>query len=72
MSTEKQSINRPLVVKKREAFRMMGLAPSTAYLLEKTDPTFPKDIELSPGRKGKIVAEIEEWVAQRAAAREVA
>lgn len=62
---------RPLVVPLATGFAMVGVGRSTGYKLLATDPTFPRPIECSPGRKGLIVAELEAWVAERAARRSV-
>ncbi len=60
---------KPLVVPLDVGFNMIGVGRSTGYKLIETDPTFPKPIQLSPGRKGLIVAECEEYVAQLASRR---
>lgn len=62
----------PMVVPLLEGFALVGVKRSTGYRLLDSDPTFPRPVQLSPGRKGLIVAELEAWVAARAAAREVA
>jgi predicted DNA-binding transcriptional regulator AlpA len=48
-------------------FQMVGVSRSTGYRLIAEDPSFPRPVECSPGRKGLIVAELEQWVAERAA-----
>lgn len=60
---------RRIVVPLAEGFAMVGLKRSTGYRMLEEDPTFPRPIMLTPGRKGFIVSELEEWVRQRAAAR---
>ncbi|ORE92698.1 hypothetical protein ATO13_17294 [Stappia sp. 22II-S9-Z10] len=70
MGSEYSGAAKPLVVPLVAGFRMVGIGRSTGYKLIETDPTFPKPIDCSPGRKGLIVAELESWVAQRASRRD--
>jgi len=45
-----------------------GVHRTTVRRWVHTDPTFPKPVKLSPGSTRWCLAEIEEWVATRAAA----
>jgi predicted DNA-binding transcriptional regulator AlpA len=49
---------------------LAGASESTEDRLRKTDPTFPRRVELSAGRFFYIKAELEAWVASRIAARD--
>ena len=61
---------RPIVVPLKEAHKMIGVGRSTFYELLK-EPEFPRPVEIMPGRKSFVVAEIEGWVAERIARRNV-
>ncbi len=60
-----QSVQVPLVLRKKQMLAMVGLSESTIYALRKAGK-FPEPIQLSEKAMGWRGAEIEEWVATRA------
>ena len=57
-------MNRNYVVNERERRKMTGLSRSTWHRLEKRGEV-PARIQLSPGRVGWMVADLEEWISSR-------
>lgn len=48
-----------------EACLLLGLKRTTLYVLESTDPTFPRKVVLAPRRVGFMRTELEAWLADR-------
>jgi len=44
---------------------VMGFSRSTGYVLENTDPTFPKRRQLTEGRVGWLRQDLEAWANSR-------
>jgi predicted DNA-binding transcriptional regulator AlpA len=47
-----------------------GISESTAHRLEQTDPSFPRRIEISPGRLAYAAEELDAYVAEKVAQRD--
>lgn len=65
------------IIRFREVEAITGLARATVYKRLKDDPTFPRPVSLSNSKSrgspvGFVLAEIQTWVRQRIALREVA
>jgi prophage regulatory protein len=65
------------IIRFGELEAMTGLARPTVYRRMKDDPTFPRPVPLSDSKSrcapvGWILAEVQEWIRQRIALREVA
>jgi predicted DNA-binding transcriptional regulator AlpA len=54
-----------LVTTLTEACLILGVKRSTMYVLEATDPTFPRKIRLSARRVGFMRSELEAWLVAR-------
>ena len=52
----------------RDAARFAGVTEQTVWRWRKTDPTFPRPVQLSPGCVRFKLAELEVWEATRTAA----
>lgn len=59
-----QSIQMPLVLRKKQMLAMVGLSESTVYVLRRAGK-FPEPIQLSKSAMGWRGADIEKWVATR-------
>ncbi|MEX6508920.1 helix-turn-helix transcriptional regulator [Jiella sp. M17.18] len=53
----------------KEACQMLGVSRTTLWQMGK-DPTFPKPITISAGRKGFVASELEAFIKARIAARD--
>jgi prophage regulatory protein len=60
-----------LILRESDVRRRTGLSHSTIWRLRKKD-RFPKPIRLSPQLIGWLVSDIDGWLAERVAEREVA
>ena len=56
----------PLVLRKKQVLRMVGLSASTVYSMQKAG-NFPQPIKLSQRTTGWLTADIEHWLAPRLA-----
>jgi predicted DNA-binding transcriptional regulator AlpA len=57
------------VLRMRQLVERTKLSRATLYVLEATDPTFPKKIKLSARTIGFLESEVDSWIAARALAR---
>ena len=53
----------PAILRLEDLIKYIGLGRSAVYKLGKTDPTFPKRVQLSDRAVGWRRSEIDEWVA---------
>ncbi|MCE7028921.1 helix-turn-helix transcriptional regulator [Jiella avicenniae] len=53
----------------KEACQMLGVSRTTLWQMGK-DPTFPRPITISAGRKGFVASELEAFIKARIAARD--
>lgn len=56
-----------LVLSYPDTARALGIGRSKVYELVRDDPSFPRPIEVTPGRRGFLIAELDEWLAGKAA-----
>jgi len=57
-----------LVLSYPETAKALGIGRSKVYELVRDDPTFPRPLEITPGRRGFLLDVLREWLARRAAA----
>ncbi|WP_321854046.1 helix-turn-helix transcriptional regulator [Paraburkholderia tropica] len=55
------------VLRMAKAFERMGVSRSTGYAIIKSDPTFPKKVQLSARTVGVIEHQLDAWIASRVA-----
>lgn len=60
--------NKERVLRKKELLTMLGLSDPTVYRLERAGK-FPKRLRLGGQACGWLQSEVEDWLAERAAAR---
>lgn len=65
---EKNTANRQRIIRKPELLNMIGLSDPTIWRMEK-DGLFPKRLRLGGNSCGWLEAEVNSWLAERAAAR---
>jgi predicted DNA-binding transcriptional regulator AlpA len=58
----------PRFIKRSEAVRAWGMSRTTAWRLERDDPTFPKPIRLGPGLYVYEASAVEAWERSKIAA----
>jgi prophage regulatory protein len=58
----------PAILRKKQVVAMVGLSASTIYTLQKSG-SFPPPVKLSVRAMGWLSADIEHWLAERAAER---
>lgn len=58
-----------LVLSLAETAAALSIGRTKLWQITREDPSFPKPIEISAGRKGFVLADIEAWVRSRAEAR---
>lgn len=68
---QQPAVTSPRFIRMREAIRKTGLSKSSIYDLMNRG-RFPQTVRLSPRSVAFIEAEIDEWMAERVAARGVA
>jgi len=56
-----------LVLSYPDTAKALGIGRSKVYELVKDDPTFPRPLEVTPGRRGFLLAELREWLAGKSA-----
>jgi prophage regulatory protein len=59
---------RPLILRKKQVLRLVGLSASTVYTLQKAGK-FPSPIKLGERAAGWLNSDIEQWVKEKAAQR---
>jgi prophage regulatory protein len=58
----------PAILRRKQVIAMVGLSASTIYTLEKAG-SFPHRVKLSVRAMGWLSADVERWLAERAAER---
>lgn len=53
------------ILRVKEVVERTGLSRSTVYTLMKSDPTFPKKVQLSTRTTGIIEQQLDAWIASR-------
>ena len=70
LATEKIRVNNAgaavRVLRVKQVIERTGLSRSTVYALLKSDPTFPRKIQLSARTTGIIESDLDAWIASRA------
>lgn len=50
------------ILRPKTAWTMLGISKSYFYALAKTDPNFPKAIELGKNSKGYLLSEVQAYI----------
>lgn len=53
------------LLRKAEIARRLDVSRWTVYRIAETDPTFPREREISPGVRGRLEHEFDEWLRSR-------
>ncbi|MYZ47335.1 helix-turn-helix transcriptional regulator [Propylenella binzhouense] len=56
----------------RRVMDRLNVGRTSLWKLSKDDPTFPKPVQVTPGRKAFVANEINAWIAARIAERDQA
>jgi predicted DNA-binding transcriptional regulator AlpA len=70
MPSEPSSVKPKLIMRPAAREMLGGISASTERHLLKADPTFPRLVQVSPGRSGYVFSELEQFVDARIARRE--
>lgn len=52
------------IARPKRAMELLGVARTTFYRMQKTDPNFPKPIKLSVRNSGYLITEIQDYIKQ--------
>jgi len=55
------------ILRPKDARRKLGIGNTKYYDLNKTDPTFPKDVILGKRARGKLEHELDAWLESKRA-----
>lgn len=58
-------MDRVRIKRKPEAAAYLGISTNTLARLSRTDPSFPRRIDISPGATGYDVEDLDRWLASR-------
>ncbi len=53
------------LIPRRQALRLMGISSSTGWRMERSDPFFPRKVEICPGRFALRADEVQIWIDSR-------